>query len=184
MYSEPGTHRVINSNKVFALIMSFALIPGILGSWAALLLLQQRYIPIIENFQIDTATVGSEGDVTLAGQFSKRFPDWACKFDSLRWYMPETNIEGRELKLRVRAEYADKRQKNEENNRYSGLNLFSGWLIKISVYPDLRVFSGYVQHKCLGFFPARTPMPFYEIPRDAYLFRSPAHQISLKELDR
>ena len=172
-------HRLLESRKIFAAAMGFALIPAILASWAGLLVMQQQRFPIIDDFKVEKASINADGNITIAGTFNKIYPDWACRFRNLRWYMPDLRVDGRELRLRVPATYADKRANDVDNNRYSGLNRYKGWTVQISDYPDLTTFSGYAEHTCLGFFPARTKLPLMTIPPNTVTFRFPSNDVLL-----
>ena len=177
-------HRLLESRKVFAFIFSVALVPGVLASWGGMMLVQQDRLPVVRDFKVDTAVFNKNGDIELAGSFEKLYPDWMCSYQFMRWYMPDQRLDGRELKLRIGASYADKREVDHENNRFSGLNQFSGWTIRVSDYPDLGAFSGYVQHRCLGVFPARTRLPLMRLPGAADAERVPGAAVQLTLTER
>lgn len=157
-------HRFASTHTAFLIGMAFALAPAIVVGFWAMQALQHRYIPIVSNVSFTEIVKDIDGDVVLTGYFDKNFKENVCKFDALRWYMPDIESTGDVIKHRVEATYEDKRKTEADNNRHQGRNYFFGWKIGTSEHPDQRQVTGYVKHVCLGFIPTRTMFPVVAVP--------------------
>lgn len=154
---------VAHTAPAFVFILGLALLPGIVASFAGVAWLQQNYFPIVDRFEVQEAVIDDQGDVVISGTFYKLYPDWACQFQGMQWYMPATDPYGGEIRLRVSSEFGDKRANKLDNNRPKGYSEFHSWKIGVSEHPGQKEFAGFATHKCLGVISTRTHLTRYRL---------------------
>lgn len=158
-----AARRLASTSMAYWALMGVALFPLMSIGYMGMLAFQQSNVPIVDRFEVDTAVVDEQGDVTISGSFYKLFPARVCEFTDARFYMPDIAPDGSRVERRIERVFGDKRKTEADNNRPKGYTEFFDWKLFTSEYPELDEYSGFATHDCLGFFPARTDFPTYKL---------------------
>lgn len=141
--------RILTPTPAFMVLMSLALFPTLVMGAAVMQMVQMRFFPIIDLFEVERASVDADGSFVISGVLRKRLE--GCKYQAASWLAVQRDgvIE------RLEWSAAERGRPGNNPNRPAGLQEFGPWTVKAGGV-DSDEYYLVVDHQCYSLWPTRT----------------------------
>ncbi len=133
------------SPPMFWLILGMAILPGLISAMAFIGTLQQQYMPIVTDFEVEKIWRTPENDVVASGRLVRHHSSF-CKYRNVVWYARQSGEVSR------RIEWFALDMPRDGRSLPDGVHLWGDWKFLVGKYPETVSVYGVADYVCFGIF--------------------------------